>query len=113
PSGSVYNTRTGGRQGEVERALPAACLQNRHHISGAERREPGAVRLKADWHIDSSIRRTQEGQRRARRAICSGRNEPRHAAGAPSGRAAVTVMLDGKSIGDARVMDEGLDGSRG
>jgi Thioredoxin like C-terminal domain len=47
---------------------------------GAERREPGTVRLEGNWHPG------------------------------PSGKAAVTVMLDDKPIGEARGADVGPDG---
>ena len=85
-----------------------AGITNETYV-GAERREPGAVTLKGDWHTDRQYVELKKG---------SGDIVVPFVAGAvnlvmqpgPAGPAAVTVLLDGKPIGDARGMDVGMDG---
>ena len=76
---------------------------------GAERREPGAVTLKGDWHTDRQYVELKKGNGEIILPFTGGEvnlvMQP-----APSGRAAVSVLLDGKPVGEARGVDVGADG---
>jgi thiol-disulfide isomerase/thioredoxin len=76
---------------------------------GAERREPGAVTLKGDWHTDRQYVELRKG---AGEIILpfTAREVNLVMQPGPSGRAAVSVLLDGKPIGEARGADVGTDG---
>ena len=76
---------------------------------GAERREPGAVTLKGDWHTDPQYVELKKGIGEIVIPFAGGEVNLVMQPG-PSGRAPVTVLLDGKPIGDARGMDVGTDG---
>jgi thiol-disulfide isomerase/thioredoxin len=76
---------------------------------GAERREPGAVTLKGDWHTDRQYVELKKGIGEILIPFAGGEVNLVMQTG-PLGRAAVTVLLDGKPIGDARGMDVGTDG---
>jgi thiol-disulfide isomerase/thioredoxin len=70
---------------------------------GAERREPGAVTLKGDWHTDRQYVELTKGSGDIVVPFVAGEVNLVMQPG-PSGRAAVTVLLDGKPVGDARGM---------
>jgi thiol-disulfide isomerase/thioredoxin len=76
---------------------------------GAERREFGAVTLKGDWHTDRQYVELKKGIGEIVLLFTGGEvnlvMQP-----APSGRAAVPVLLDGKPVGEARGVDVGADG---
>jgi Thioredoxin like C-terminal domain len=85
-----------------------AGVTNETYI-GAERRESGAVTLKGDWHTARQYVELKKGSGEIVMPFAGGEvnlvMQP-----APSGRAAVTVLLDGKPVGEARGMDVGADG---
>jgi len=85
-----------------------AGITNETYI-GAERREPGVVKLKGDWHTDRQYVELKKGSGDIVLPFVAGEVNLVMQPG-PSGRAAVTVLLDGKPIGDARGMDVGTDG---
>jgi len=76
---------------------------------GAERREPGAVTLKGDWHTDRQYVELKKGTGEIVLPFEAGEVNLVMQPG-PSRPAAVTVLLDGKPIGNARGMDVGADG---
>jgi len=85
-----------------------AGITNETYI-GAERRVPGAVTLKGDWHTDRQYVELKKGGGEIVVPFVAGEVNLVMQPG-PSGRAAVTVLLDGKPVGDARGMDVGTDG---
>jgi thiol-disulfide isomerase/thioredoxin len=85
-----------------------AGITNETYI-GAERREPGAVSLKGDWHTDRQYVELKQGKGEIVLPFTAGEVNLVMQPG-PSGRAAVSVLLDGKPIGEARGMDVGADG---
>src|SRR5215468_10344180 len=76
---------------------------------GAERREPGAVTLKGDWHTDRQYVELKKGNGQIVVPFVGGEVNLVIQPG-PAGRAAVAVLLDGEPIGDARGRDVGADG---
>src|SRR5262249_54899288 len=76
-----------------------AGITNETYI-GAERREPGAVTLKGDWRTDRQFVELKKGSGEIVMPFQGGEVnlvlQPRS-----SGRAAVTVLLDGQPVGDA------------
>jgi hypothetical protein len=76
---------------------------------GAERRDPGAVTLKGDWRTDRQYVELKQGTGEIVFPFTAGEVNLVMQPGS-SGHAAVTVLLDGKSVGDARGMDVGTDG---
>ena len=76
---------------------------------GAERREPGAVSLKGDWHSDRQYIELKKGNGEIVLPFTAGEVNLVMQPG-PSGRAAVSVLLDGKPVGEARGVDVGTDG---
>ena len=76
---------------------------------GAERSQPGAVTLKGEWHTDRQYVELRKGNGEIILPFTAGEVNLVMQPG-PSGRAAVTVLLDGKPVGDARGMDVGTDG---
>ena len=76
---------------------------------GAERREPGAVSLKGDWRSDRQYIELKKGNGEIVVPFTAGEVNLVMQPG-PSGRAAVSVLLDGKPAGEARGMDVGTDG---
>jgi thiol-disulfide isomerase/thioredoxin len=76
---------------------------------GAERREPGAVTLKGDWHSDRQYVELKKGYGEIVVPFVAGEVNLVMQPG-PLGRAAVTLLLDGKPVGDARGMDVDSDG---
>lgn len=85
-----------------------AGITNETYI-GAERREPGAVTLKGDWSTDRQFVELKKGSGDIVMPFQGGEVNLVMQPG-PSGRAAVSVLLDGKPVGEARGMDVGLDG---
>jgi len=85
-----------------------AGITNETYI-GAERREPGAVSLKGDWHTDRQYVELKKGIGEIVVSFTAGEVNLVMQPG-PSGRAAVSVLLDGKPVGEARGMDVGADG---
>ena len=85
-----------------------AGITNETYI-GAERREPGAVTLKGAWRTDRQYVELRSGAGEIILPFTGG--EVNHVMQpGPSAQAAVTVVLDGKPVGDARGMDVGTDG---
>jgi len=76
---------------------------------GAERREFGTVTLKGEWHTDRQYVELKEGTGEIILSFTGGEvnlvMQP-----PPSGRAAVSVLLDGKPVGESRGVDVGADG---
>jgi hypothetical protein len=85
-----------------------AGITNETYI-GAERREPGAVTLKGEWRTDRQYVELRKGTGEIVMPFVAGEVNLVMQPG-PSGRAAVTVLLDGEPVGDARGMDVGTDG---
>jgi len=85
-----------------------AGITNETYI-GAERREPGAVTLKGDWHTDRQYVELRRGNGDIVLPFTAGEVNLVIQPG-PSAPAAVTVLLDGQPVGDARGMDVGTDG---
>jgi hypothetical protein len=76
---------------------------------GAARREPGAVTLRGDWHTDRQFVELKKGTGEIVLPFTAGEVNLVMQPG-PSGHAAVSVLLDGKPVGDASGMDVGTDG---
>jgi hypothetical protein len=85
-----------------------AGITNETYI-GAERREPGATTLRGDWHTDRQYVELKKGTGEIVLPFTAGEVNLVMQPG-PSGKAAVTVLLDGKPVGDVRGMDVGTDG---
>jgi hypothetical protein len=88
--------------------LSYAGITNETYI-GAERREPGKVTLRGDWHTDRQYAELKKGSGEIVIPFEAGEVNLVMQPG-PSGRVAVTVLLDGTPVGDARGMDVGVDG---
>jgi hypothetical protein len=76
---------------------------------GAERREPGAITLKGEWHTDRQYVELKKATGEIVLPFTAGEVNLVMQPG-PSGNAAVTLLLDGKPVGDARGLDVGTDG---
>ena len=76
---------------------------------GAERRESGAVTLKGDWHTDRQYVELKKGIGEIILPFTGGEVNLVMQPG-PSRPATVSVLLDGKPLGDARGVDVGADG---
>ena len=85
-----------------------AGITNETYI-GAERRESGAVTLKGDWYTARQYVELKKGSGEIVMPFAGGEVNLVMQPG-PSGRASVSVLLDGKPIGEARGMDVGPDG---
>jgi thiol-disulfide isomerase/thioredoxin len=85
-----------------------AGITNETYI-GAERREPGAVTLKGDWRTDYQYVELKKGTGEIVLPFTGGEVNLVMQPG-PSGHAAVTVLLDGKPVGDSRGTDVDADG---
>jgi hypothetical protein len=85
-----------------------AGITNESYI-GAERRGPGAITLKGDWHTARQYVELKNGSGEIVVPFEAGEVNLVMQPG-PSGRAAVTVLLDGSPVGNARGMDVGTDG---
>ncbi len=76
---------------------------------GAERREPGAVMLEGDWRSERQYVELRKATGKIVLPFTAGEVNLAMQPGA-SGNAAVTVLLDGKPVGEARGADVGTDG---
>jgi Thioredoxin like C-terminal domain len=76
---------------------------------GSERRESGTFTLEGDWHTSRQYAELRKGDGRIVLPFTAGEVNVVVQPG-PSGKAAITVLLDGKPIGDARGADVGTDG---
>jgi thiol-disulfide isomerase/thioredoxin len=85
-----------------------AGISNETYI-GAERGEPGAVTLKGDWHKDRQYVELKEATGEIVLPFTAGEVNLVMQPGS-SGRAAVSVQLDGKPVGEARGTDVDTDG---
>jgi hypothetical protein len=85
-----------------------AGITNETYI-GAERREPGAIRLKGDWRTDRQYVELKKGSGEIAMPFTAGEVNLVMQPG-PSGRASVSVLLDGERIGAAAGRDVDADG---
>jgi thiol-disulfide isomerase/thioredoxin len=76
---------------------------------GAERRERGTVTLDGAWRTEGQYVELRSGTGRIELPFTAGEVNLVMQPG-PSGSAAVTVLLDGKPVGDVRGADVGADG---
>jgi hypothetical protein len=76
---------------------------------GADRREPGTVTLNGDWRSERQYVELRRGTGKIALPFTAGEVNLVVQPG-PSGNAAVTVLLDGKPVGDAHGADVGVDG---
>lgn len=76
---------------------------------GAERREPGTFKLEGDWRSQRQYVELRNGTGKIVLPFTAGEVNLVVQPG-PSGKAAVTVLLDGKPVGEARGADVGPDG---
>jgi len=85
-----------------------AGITNETYI-GADRRQPGTVTLEGDWRSERQYIELRKGRGKIVLPFTAGEVNLVMQPG-PSGSAAVTVLLDGKPIRDARGEDVGADG---
>jgi thiol-disulfide isomerase/thioredoxin len=85
-----------------------AGITNETYV-GADRREPGSVTLEGDWRTERQYIELRKGTGTIRLPFTAGEVNLVMQPGS-SGTAAVTVLLDGKPVGDARGADVGADG---
>jgi hypothetical protein len=85
-----------------------AGITNEIYI-GADRRQPGAVTLEGDWRSERQYVELRQGTGTIVLPFTAGEVNLVMQPGL-SGNAAVTVLLDGKPIGEARGADVGSDG---
>jgi hypothetical protein len=76
---------------------------------GAERREHGTVTLEGEWRSERQYIELRKGTGKIALPFTAGEVNLVMQPG-PSGSAAVTVLLDGKPVGDVRGADVGSDG---
>jgi hypothetical protein len=76
---------------------------------GADRRERGTVTLEGDWRSERQYLELRQGTGKIVLPFTAGEVNLVMQPG-PSGSAAVTVLLDGKPVGDVRGADVGSDG---
>jgi len=76
---------------------------------GSERREPGTITLEGDWRSGRQYLELRKGIGKIILPFTAGEVNVVMEPG-PSRYAAVTVLLDGKSVGEARGADVGADG---
>jgi hypothetical protein len=76
---------------------------------GVDRREPGAVTLKGDWHIDHEYIELKKGNGEIVLPFTAAEVNLVMQPGA-AGVAAISVLLDGQPVGEARGTDVGTDG---
>ena len=88
--------------------LSYAGITNETYL-GADRRPPGTVTLEGDWRSERQYVELRKGTGKIVLPFTAGEVNLVLQPG-PSGSAAVTVLLDGKPIGDARGADVGADG---
>jgi thiol-disulfide isomerase/thioredoxin len=85
-----------------------AGITNESYL-GAERREPGAVSLKGDWRTDRQYIELKQGTGEIILPFTAGEVNLVMQPGR-SGHSAVSVLLDGMPVGEARGMDIDADG---
>ena len=85
-----------------------AGITNETYIA-ADRRQPGSVSLEGDWRSEREYVELRKGTGKIVLPFTAGEVNLVMQPG-PSGSAAVTVLLDGKPVGDARGADVGTDG---
>jgi thiol-disulfide isomerase/thioredoxin len=85
-----------------------AGITNETYI-GTDRRQPGTVTLEGDWGSERQYVELRKGTGKIVLPFTAGEVNLVMQPGS-SGSAAVTVLLDGKPIGDARGADVGADG---
>jgi hypothetical protein len=88
--------------------LSYAGITNETYI-GADRRQPGTVTLEGDWRSERQYVELPKGTGKIVLPFTAGEVNLVMQPGA-SGSAAVTVLLDGKPVGDAHGADVGADG---
>ena len=76
---------------------------------GSDRRQPGTVTLEGDWRSERQYVELRKGTGKIVLPFTAGEVNLVMQPG-PSGSAAVTVLLDGKPVGDVRGADVGSDG---
>jgi hypothetical protein len=76
---------------------------------GSERRQPGTVTLEGDWRTERQYVELRKGTGKIVLPFTAGEVNLVIQPG-PSGTAAVSVLLDGKPVGDVRGADVGPDG---
>jgi hypothetical protein len=85
-----------------------AGITNETYV-GSDRREPGTITQEGDWRSGRQYLELRKGTGKIILPFTAGEvnlvMEP-----GPSGTAAVTVLLDGKPVGEARGVDVGTDG---
>jgi Thioredoxin like C-terminal domain len=85
-----------------------AGITNETYV-GSERREPGTITLEGDWRSGRQYLELRKGTGKIILPFTAGEvnlvMEP-----GPSGNAAVTALLDGKPVGEARGADVGAEG---
>ena len=85
-----------------------AGITNETYV-GAARREPGTITLEGDWQSGREYLELRKGTGKIILPFTAGEVNLVMQPG-PSGNAAVTVLLDGKPVADARGADVGPDG---
>jgi hypothetical protein len=85
-----------------------AGITNETYIA-ADRRQPGSVSLEGDWRSEREYVELRKGTGKIVLPFIAGEVNLVMQPG-PSGNGAVTVLLDGKPVGDARGADVGADG---
>lgn len=85
-----------------------AGITNETYI-GADRRQPGTVTLEGDWRSERQYVELRKGTGKIVLPFTAGEVNLVMQPGS-SGSAAVTVLLDGKPVGDAHGADVGADG---
>ena len=85
-----------------------AGITNETYV-GSDRREPGTFTLEGDWRSDRQYLELRKGAGKIILPFTAGEVNLVMQPGA-SGKAAVTVLLDGKPVGEARGADVGTDG---
>jgi hypothetical protein len=88
--------------------LSYAGITNETYV-GVDRRQPGTFTLEGDWRSERQYVELRKGTGKIVLPFTAGEVNLVIQPG-PSGSAAVTVLLDGKPIGDARGADVGADG---
>jgi thiol-disulfide isomerase/thioredoxin len=88
--------------------LSYAEITNETYV-GVDRRQPGTFTVEGDWRSERQYVELRKGTGKIVLPFTAGEVNLVMQPG-PSGSAAVTVLLDGKPIGDARGADVGSDG---
>ena len=85
-----------------------AGITNETYV-GADRREPRGATIEGDWRTEGQYIELRKGTGKIVLPFTAGEVNLVMQPG-PAGNAAVTVLLDGKPVGDARGADVGADG---